>query len=885
MSFARFGLNTCEGVGANPFDKVIPIDTKWVRRRLRELQAWDGARFSEALLPVRLLQDVEQGDWVGREAMMPLVATCTRFLSERCFPTSAARTNLLCNLMRLFESVSDATPLALKGGVAHRLRILEFCHDLPVDMRMSFVKYLMQHGAVGTSDMDFELLHDLTDQADVHRVIVFALVLLMWVKHSIVEKIHTWCDLSWTTKDGVGEDLRGRLQQTVNQLDAKHPLSGATIDIVVVGNVVRDPPKGYTTRTGSRQPTERADTVFFTKDGTSDGVRCNVHAHELLERIGITDVPKASCDSIYTTCNLYVGEKTDRKRSEYLRSVFHLARIKHTFVVYYTTRAGRRCCDRLNGELIDVSLADPSDQGHVFKRRCLTLPRDFDTLPIVGAPRDAYVRCLSVLGNLLDLQILLHRSNVPPPKTEKLEKRLVRYVMFIALTLLQPRREPLEARLHALDQFAAYTSDSARVRKTSLRTGVLLIDALAERERASEPTVAYLQVLHKHLRHVHTMLTMETSWNTRSMRRFFLWHESLLVRPVGQPKDLAFEGSLEGPDAYIATWAAMNTFTQSLCVELGGKVAYASGIMTRALFMSFLENMRSPVRHALACDMIKEGALVGQNYDDYPGVFRFHLEGVTVTPQGWRRRVFERMCELFDTISDTVAWLDRSAYHTTLQTLLKERVDDVQWGRHYTDLSDVFDGHDNASEHRNLRRVHTVSYPRADTTVHRFVIEYVTKVVVKKQSRALTTEVFHLDIPVVTRPDAYVSTTRKYALGSFRIDCVTPYSYAVRWVLRAPSLDATAATAAIKTGGVWFGIHICETVPPTEWKARRAALARATTWDFDLVLAAHGKESDVKLFCASTCLVLDAAVTSACIPLDGLVIDYISPQTVEETFY
>ena len=86
-------------------------------------------------------------------------------------------------------------------------------------------------------------------------------------------------------------------------------------------------------------------------------------------------------------------------------------------------------------------------------------------------------------------------------------------------------------------------------------------------------------------------------------------------------------------------------------------------------------------------------------------------------------------------------------------------------------------------------------------------------------------------------------------------------------------------------GGVWFGIHICETVPPTEWKARRAALARATTWDFDPVLAAHGKESDVKLFCASTCLVLDAAVTSVCIPLDGLVIDYISPQTVEETFY
>eukprot|EP00966_Prymnesium_polylepis_P181151 4195988-Prymnesium_polylepis.1 len=92
-------------------------------------------------------------------------------------------------------------------------------------------------------------------------------------------------------------------------------------------------------------------------------------------------------DDLEANKSTYIGDEKkegEAIRSEYLRGVFHLARIKHSFVVYYTTRPGKKCCDRLGGEMIDLSQSH-SIQRDMMKRAMYdTLKNPYREYPILG---------------------------------------------------------------------------------------------------------------------------------------------------------------------------------------------------------------------------------------------------------------------------------------------------------------------------------------------------------------------------------------------------------------------------------------------------------------------------------------------------------------------
>ena len=257
---------------------------------------------------------------------------------------------MVANVIRLYDRLRDVTGLKFnailfKGGICIRLVLLEFFNDLPLEARLKITEYMTEQKALSLiSDFDFEIVLTIITQK-MTQCIDFS----YWITQcSCGCKSHAkkWTHtaggllfLDWNEEEG-RKELKEYLQNEVDELDKESPLHDANDDYVFLGDTVDKVPKGYQTKSdeGISPPRKMHSYLIVT---IPSAMQANKAFQEFDERcsrhIGWEQI---LCHSQHVHCE----EKEEDKaaRSEYLRGVFHLARIKHSFVIYYTTKTGKK---------------------------------------------------------------------------------------------------------------------------------------------------------------------------------------------------------------------------------------------------------------------------------------------------------------------------------------------------------------------------------------------------------------------------------------------------------------------------------------------------------------------------------------------------------------
>lgn len=420
--------------------------------------------------------------WAEYADKEPLNSACTKWCSDHYFPDAFARFSTIANFMRFFDALATDTKLLFKGGVMIRIVLLEFLKHFPPEGRAAVTKELNAHKALSLSDFDFEVVseRDQTD-ADVHRSVLsnYAAVLnFMRIMQAEMrrESSRAMMHLRWDA-DGGARELLKRLQTVVDEVDASSPFFKARVDRVVLGDTDPSPPSGYRTRGGLPTPAARQNVLIFDCEGAD---RCVWPATEAWRAFGMTFDEEPGEKHLYATLNTYIGEEEAQSRSTrragFVPSVFHLARIKHAFIVYYTTGNGERRCDRLGGEMIDVS------QSHTLRGANPTLYAEY---PILGMDvRKVQVRSYSVRGFFKEqLQVVMEGAN-EPWRIAKKEKRLHRCVGFLFAYTFSPSVEGThEAKRLAMKRLVECLGSPAALAAASPRTGIAPVDAFAEAQR------------------------------------------------------------------------------------------------------------------------------------------------------------------------------------------------------------------------------------------------------------------------------------------------------------------------------------------------------------------------------------------------------------------
>ena len=490
--YKHFRLQDAVGVRPSVLQYYLPIDNTFLRSVERDISRSKqaGLRVGVEWMPAsaRSVQIKEEADdlWVTKEDLDPWNDTCTKWCTKKYFPDAFARVNMVANVLRLYDRLRDVTDLRFnaifKGGVMIRLVLLEFLNDLPLEGRLKAIEYMNKYKALSISDFDFEIVPDNHNSKDdvVHRFFLLDYAVLLWLQREMqreVEKRNSGkpglLSLDWDMEEAAKE-LKEYLQEEVKNFPASHPLHKAKVDHVFLGDTVDKVPKGYKTKSGLPAPKPRKNAIIFDCGEN----KCVMAASKAFEEFGVRGVPATSGGRMfYATLNTYIGEEKKgegKKREGFWRGVFHLARIKHSFVVFYTTKGGKKCCDRLGGEMIDLSQSHGISKD--VNRRMLykTVKEPYQEYPILGVdPRDVVLRSYSVEGFLFDAMSMIHHTEKEPWEVKKKEKRLVRYVGFLFAHVLSPNVEGSYAKkMHALEKLAEHLKGG----KGTLRTGVKPVD-------------------------------------------------------------------------------------------------------------------------------------------------------------------------------------------------------------------------------------------------------------------------------------------------------------------------------------------------------------------------------------------------------------------------
>lgn len=525
--YEAFHLAEAEKYRRPVLDYELPLDDAFLKRMGREARASTnaGKRMGREWVPCDKKDIVPKTEadqaWADHTHLRLLNDVCTRWCTEKYFPNASARVNMVINTTRLYNRLAALNPafkfrILFKGGVMIRLLLLEFCNSL-THARLRAKDFMRDNKILSVSDFDFEISledHHASDDT-VHRFVSMDYAVLLHLQERMQMEIEAHRPgllfLDWDTANGM-ETLRAYLQDAVDGVDDEaHAFYKATIDRVFLGDTPDKPPKGYRTVSGAATPAPRAN-VFIFQHG---GVASVLTAEDGFRGLGFTGVPTRSGGRrLYATCNSYIGETSEAAPTnpEFHRGVFHLARIKHAFVVYYTTRFGAKRCDRLGGEMIDLSQSHGVrlDEG----KRALyhNVPAPYRAYPIIGV-RGVRLHSYTMEGFVFDHMAMLHHTNVPCFEANKVEKRLARYVSFLVAHVAGPLVKGSPARkMRALEHFRDTTSSLSALLDASTRTSIPAVDRAIARERRSlqrAPRVkgaAYLRVLHGHLRSLCALL-------------------------------------------------------------------------------------------------------------------------------------------------------------------------------------------------------------------------------------------------------------------------------------------------------------------------------------------------------------------------------------------
>ena len=514
--FRAFRLDDAVGVRPSMLRYELPLDDAFLVRMARAIDASPhaGKRLGTEWMPrsatgIAAKDDVEQ-TWATHEELKIWNDTCTKWCTRKFFPDAVARVNMVLNVIRLYERlralVGLKAQLVFKGGVMIRLVILEFLNDLPLAARLAATRHLEAHKALSVSDFDFEMVaedHNLPD-ADVHKLVALDYAVLLWMlarlEHEVAAALegspapkgNSLLTLGWDVAAGEAE-LKTMLQEAVDDVK-EGSLKGARVDAVVIGS--GRALRGHRTKSGTAAPAARKNVVVF---GRND--KFVMPADELFTALGVRGVPAgAGGDWLYATLNTYIGETEPVARAAYLRGVFHLARIKCAFVVYYTTAQDEKRCDRLGGEVIDLSQSHGVKLDAMHAEMYAAVARPYADYPLLGVG-DVTIRSNSVEGFYFDHGTMLHNTEVECWEVKKKEKRMARYAAFFVAHVLSPN---VAGAPGAKRRALARVCDTLRT-GTPCRTGVPVVDAFGARELQavrSAPAAArraYLRTLHDHV--------------------------------------------------------------------------------------------------------------------------------------------------------------------------------------------------------------------------------------------------------------------------------------------------------------------------------------------------------------------------------------------------
>ena len=571
--YRHLRLRDAVGVRPSVLKYLLPLDDVFLRDTARDVRQsiTAGRRVGVDWLPAAASaverKDASDDHWATHEHLRPLNDACTKWCTKRYFPDAFARVNMIANVVRVYERLREVSGLGFrivfKGGVMIRLVLLEFFNNLPPEARTKATEYLDSFRALSLSDFDFEIVPDDHDPPDdlVHRLFLLDYAVLLWVQRAMQREVDAppsrpgLLTLGWDQEEGRRE-LRTTLQREADGAEKDSPFHKATIDHVFLGDDVPSPaPRGYRTRSGAAQPSARKNVVIF-KCPTGGGT-CVMDASRVFREFGVRGVParprqSTAATTFYATLNTYIGEEEEEETETrptnpgFLRGVFHLSRIKHAFVVYYTTRDGSKRCDRLGGEMVDLSQSHGVRLDALRAAMYKEVPQPYRDYPILGVdPREVVLRSYTPQGFLTDHAQMLHASEAPPWDVAKREKRMARYVGFLFAHVLSPEVEGTSAtKLRALGRLAArLRSLEDLLASPPLRTGVRPVDALAARERASLAAApkgkarAYLQTLH---RHIHALLSAMDSpgvqqnrpCHTIDLQHFYLTRTLIRNTPI-----------------------------------------------------------------------------------------------------------------------------------------------------------------------------------------------------------------------------------------------------------------------------------------------------------------------------------------------------------------
>lgn len=521
--FKAFELDNAVGVRSSVLKYILPLDddflkaikvSVWRSHNAGQRIGRDWMAGGETKFETKPDSD---GSWLSSDDLKPLNDVCTKWCSTTFFPDAFARVNMVVNMCRLYDRLRDLTNLkfdvCFKGGVMMRLVISEFLQNFAIEGRVRAEEYLGRFHALSLSDFDFEIvLHNHTPhESTVLRFLALDYAVLLWLMTRMQEEIYRSTEngllhVKWDHDERV-EVLRRHLQTEIDGFGKSHPLYKATVDRVVPQNADPSPPRGYKSKEGRGTTSPRRNVVIYKCDDTT----CVLPASAYFEALGVRDTPTRVGRHLYCTLNTFIGEDEEKKREGHQLGLFHLSRIKHGFVMYYTTAKGEKRCDRLGGELIDLSQSHGTH--HDQKRRDLyaLAAHPYRRYSILGVDRRVVtLRSYSTHGFMADLKNQLHNGQDAPWENSdgsKVSKRVLRYVVFLFLHVLGPYVAGSMAKKMAAFQRVAACTTSVESLLSFRPTSVAAINDFVGQEvrtirsagKITRKTRAYVATLHRHV--------------------------------------------------------------------------------------------------------------------------------------------------------------------------------------------------------------------------------------------------------------------------------------------------------------------------------------------------------------------------------------------------
>ena len=453
---------------------------------------------------------------------------CTKWCTHTFFPDSSSRLSFVSSVFHLYTTLSNEFrdlhfDIVFKGGVIMRLLILEFIGGFPIHERVVAEEYLKAEKALSFSDFDFEIVpHNHSPRQDlIMKLFSLDWALLLWLRSQMDvllqrRKANPLFSVSWDEKDSIAK-LKQYLQEEVDGYDDGHPLSGATINHVVRGCYDRSPPKGYKTSSGKPTQSKRDNVFIFTRSGETE--KSVMSACDYFTELNVPGVPCDYPRDFYCTMNTFIGEDMERERSEQLKSVFHLCRIKQGFVVYLTTKGGEKRCERLGGEVLDLSQSNGTKTDEMRRYIYSKMKEPYRRYYVIGS--EFHIHSYSANGLLHDLRIQIHFQDKLPFEsmaagTSKIRKRLLRYLLFMVIYTLGPFVDhSFPYKVTQLHKLLNTTSSMDHLYRHS-RSKVAPIDEFVLQEQQTlrlpgpvKKKQAYLATIHRHLKMIYTLITGE----------------------------------------------------------------------------------------------------------------------------------------------------------------------------------------------------------------------------------------------------------------------------------------------------------------------------------------------------------------------------------------